>query len=275
MELLRQSGQLPKDTSFSDLDSADQANNVQSKSDFVPGHRRSASAESFNSNGESTKTGPSATKENNFRENKSVTKLQSFSFGSKQSLPVHLLSATNEQKIGSKNVQQLPSKLLASGSVSTASPQQMTHSGPKNSSIGVLSQSHGSHSSQSLPQEYGIQSSGLDPTLGHSSSTGHIVNPGTNQGQTGAASNKNWQSNRPKQSSKPAGLSGVLKLAEKGDKKSKSTSSSSQLGDKSAQSSPPQSEQSSQQRPKSGTPEDRNPNINHKPQKSDSDVIYF
>ncbi|KAL4227936.1 Rho guanine nucleotide exchange factor 28 [Mactra antiquata] len=272
MDLLRQNGQLPKDKSLSDLDSTDQyLDSSESKTGFVPGHRRSASAESFNSNsGENTKTVPNSSKENNFRSDaKSMSKLQSFSFGSsKQSLPVHLLSATNEQKIGSKNVQQLPSKLL--GNVSN-SPQQVTQTGSKNSQ-GNNSQSAGNQSSPALSYEHGSHGD-TSSNLGHSASASQI---GANQvGTSVTVPMGSRQSNRPKPSSMVASLSGVLKLSEKGDKKGKS-SSSSHSGDKGARSSPPQSnEPSSQQRPKSGQPANRNPNINHKPQKSDSDVIYF
>lgn len=286
MDLLRQSGQLPKDTSLSDIESTDKADNVQSNSDFVPGHRRSASAESCNSNNETKKPGPTATKENNFRpEHKSVSKLQSFSFGSKQNLPVHLLSATNEQKMGSKNVQQLPSKLLAAGSVSTSpqqtsqqTSQQTPQTGHRNSSPGSISQGYSNQSVPTLPLDYSVTGQ-QDISMSHSSSAGHIINQGTNPGQLGtgvAGSKGNWQSNRPKQSSKSAGagIGGIMKLAEKGDKKGRSISSS-QLNDKGAQSSSQNEKKSSQQRPKSGTPGDRNPNIMHKPQKSDSDVIYF
>lgn len=272
MDLLRRSGQLPKDTSLSDLEAADQTDiSVQSTSDFVPGHRRSASAELFNANGSETKKS-SATKENNFRpENKSVTKLQSFSFGSKQKLPDHLLSATNEQKIGSKNVQQLPSKLLAGGTVST-SPQQGANSGSQKTSPGGTSLGHANQSSPTIALEH------VHADLSHSSSTGQIGQVHGPLGSSIMVPKGNRQSNRPKPSPVSGGLSGVLKLAEKGDKKSKSSNSSSQSGDKGAQGaqSPPQEDKKSQQQQqKSGTSAEKNPQIIHKSQKSDSDVIYF
>lgn len=273
MDLLRQSGQLPKDTSLSDLLSSEQTTDgSELKSGFVPGHRRSASAESFNSSaGDSKKNISNSSKENNFRSDTKSMSKQSFSFSSKQNVPVHLLSATNEQKIGSKNVQQLPSKLL--GNVST-SPQLVTQSGPKNNS-GSLGQSVGNQSSPGLVSEQGSHSDS-GSHLGHSASMGQLGNQGTTQvGSSVTVPIGNRQSNRPKPSSVVASLSGVLKLSEKGDKKGKSSSNSSHSGDKGARSSPPQSNETSSQRPKSGQPNKRNPSINHKPQKSDSDVIYF
>ena len=263
MDLLRKSGQLPGGNSQSDL-SVDSADKVQSE--FIPGHKRSASAESFNSSpGENKKsTSGAAPKENNFRpEQKPVTKLQSFSYGSnKQSLPVHLLSATNEQKIGSKSVQQLPSKLLSNSASSISSSPQQTS---------LKSSMSGNQSTPSLIQESG--SHGNVNQMGHSSSTGHLGGQQANQyGSTTTAPKGTFHSNRPKTSSKPS-LSAVLKLAEKSDKKGKS-GSSSHLAEKGDQLNPSDSS-AQQQRPKSGTAAGRNPNINHKPQKSDSDVIYF
>lgn len=265
MDMLRSSGQLPRDTSLSDL-SVDLADKVQSKPDFVPGHKRSASAESFNSNsspGETKKSSSGNTvKENNFRpEHKSVSKLQSFSFAGNK-LPEHLLSATNEQKVGPKNVQQIPSKLLSGGSTVSSSPQQ---SGLKtvtasNQSLPSLASESGSHGN-------------IGQSMGHSASAGQIGVQGNTQNQYGSSTTVpigGYQSNRPKQTGK-TGLSGVLKLAEKSDKKSKSGSSSQQ--EKGSQ--PPAPEPLAQQRPKSGSSAGRNPNVNHKSQKSDSDVIYF
>lgn len=266
VDILRQSGQLPQDTSLSGL-SMDSTDKVQSKSDFVPGHKRSASAESFNSStGEtSKKSGLGGTsKENNFRSEHKPSSKQSFSFaGNKQNIPVHLISATNEQKVGSKNVQQLPSKLLAGGNSVSSLPQQTSQTGMKSSSAG-------NKSSPSLAQD-----SGGDGNMGHSASTGQLGGQSANQNQYGSSVTVpmgSYQSNRPKSSAK-SGISGVLKLAEKSDKKSKS-GSSSHGSEKGAQSSSSENP-ASQQRPKSGTAAGRNPNVHHKPQKSDSDVIYF
>lgn len=265
MDMLRNSGQLPTGNIQTDL-SVDSSDKVQS--DFQPGHKRSASAESFNSSPGETKKSSSggASKENNFRpEQKSISKYQSFSHGSnKQGVNPNLLSATNEQKIGIKNPQQLPSKLLSSsvGSISTSSQSQ----------TGLKSGAAGNQSSPSLTQESGSHGNGGQ--MGHSSSTGQLGQP-ANQNQYGSSTTVpmgSYSSNRPKIGVK-AGISGVLKLAEKSDKKSKSGSSShvAEKGDHSAPSENPPT----QQRPKSGSTAGRNPNVNHKPQKSDSDVLYL
>ncbi|XP_052793187.1 rho guanine nucleotide exchange factor 28-like isoform X4 [Mya arenaria] len=268
MDFQRQSGLLPKaqvdldhyDPSSDNQDSS--SDNVQSNPDFVPGHKRSASASesSKSSNGDfSKKTDSNANstsaKENNFRpEHKSVPKLQSFSFGSgNKPVPVHLLSAANEQKFGSKNVQQLPSKLLLSGASTTSLPAQAIP-GMKNSPSG-------NQSSASLAEDTG--SRGDAGQLGHSASLGTL-------GTSVTVPKGSRQSNRPKPSPLGGGLStSLLKLAEKGDKKNKSSSSSQK--EKEEKGASPPGDKS--QRPQSAG--NRSGNINHKPQKSDSDVIYF
>ena len=298
-EMLREQGKLPKDPSLtrlatgssSDTESTDSSKgHVQSQSDFIPGHKRSASAElggkTDNSNG----------KESFRNEHKSLgPKTQSFSITNKN-MPVHLMSATNELKIGSKNLQQLPSKL----SSSVSSPQQVGMGGALQAGLSKLApgiiaggngniHSHGS-SSPSLVAEGGAvadNSSTGQGHIGHSSSGSHIGNPGNSTGQ-GQQNNfgssvtvpmGSRHSNRPKPSpGPPSGISGLMKLSEKGDKKGKSSSSSHLLGaDKGSESPPPGHKKSleGQQRPKSGNSQQRSPNISHKPQKSDSDVIYF
>ncbi|WAQ98970.1 ARHGI-like protein [Mya arenaria] len=265
MDFQRQSGLLPKaqvdldhyDPSSDNQDSS--SDNVQSNPDFVPGHKRSASASesSKSSNGDfSKKTDSNANstsaKENNFRpEHKSVPKLQSFSFGSgNKPVPVHLLSAANEQKFGSKNVQQLPSKLLLSGASTTSLPAQAIP-GMKNSPSG-------NQSSASLAEDTG--SRGDAGQLGHSASLGTL-------GTSVTVPKGSRQSNRPKPSPLGGGLStSLLKLAEKGDKKNKSSSSSQK--EKEEKGASPPGDKS--QRPQSAG--NRSGNINHKPQKSDSDI---
>ena len=297
-EMLREQGKLPKDPSLtrltggssSDSESIDSSKGlVQSQSEFIPGHKRSASAEMAG------KTDNSAIKESFRSEHKSLgPKTQSFSITNKN-MPVHLMSATNELKIGSKNLQQLPSKL----SSSATPPQQAGMTGALQAGLsklapgivaggnGNIHSPHGS-SSPSLVAEGGGDSSSPG-SLGHSSSASQIGNNATSIGQ-GQGQQNNYgssvtvpigqrHSNRPKPSAvPPAGISGVMKLAEKGDKKGKSSSSSQLQGAEKGSESPSPGHNRSpegQQRPKSGNSQQRTPNISHKPQKSDSDVIYF
>ena len=309
-EMLREQGKLPKDPSLShlgagsgsDTESTDSLKgHVQSQSDFQPGHKRSASAELGG------KTDNAHMKESFRNEHKSLgSKTQSFSIGNKQ-MPMHLMSAKNELKVGSKNIQQLPSKLSSSsaspphpggtGGAVQAGLRQMapgtaaggihhTSSG-SNISGPQVSVSHGG-SSPSLTSEGAThgQDSNADQThLGHSSSASHIGNHGNtaaqgqhnNYGSSVVMPIGSRHSNRPKPSSQPpAGISGLMKLAEKGDKKGKS-SSQLQGADKGSDS-PPQGQKKSpegQPRPKSGGSQKTTSNISHKQQKSDSDVIYF
>ena len=295
--MLREQGKLPKDPSLSrlatesssDSESTDSSKGlVQSQSEFIPGHKRSASAEMAG------KVDNSTLKESFRNEHKSPgPKTQSFSIANKN-MPVHLMSATNELKIGSKNLQQLPSKL----SSSVTSPHQVgmtgaLQAGPNKLAPGIVAggngnihSSHGS-SSPSLVAEGGACDNSSAGVIGHSSSASHLGNHGNTAGQ-GQQNNYgssvtvpmgHRHSNRPKPSAVPApGISGLLKLAEKGDKKGKSSSSSQLLGaDKGSESPPPGHKKSpeGQQRPKSGNSQQRTPNISHKSQKSDSDVIYF
>ena len=304
--MLREQGKLPKDTSLSQLCSGgsfdaentdSSAGHVQSQINFEPGHKRSASAD-FDHKVDNT----SNIKESFRTDPKHLAvKTQSFSINNKQNMPVHLMSATNELKMGTKNVQQLPSKLISS----SASPPQpggalqagLRHVAPgiaaqgSNSSSNIgssqMSATHGS-SSPSLVSEGGAHGDGSNSNLSHSSSASHLGNHGNTKGQSqhntyGSSVTVpigNRHSNRPKPSPGPsAGISGVLKLAEKGDKKGKSLSSSHLFGaEKGAESPLPPGHKKSpegQQRPKSGNAQQRSPNISHKPQKSDSDVIYF
>lgn len=300
-EMLREQGKLPKDPSLSrlcaggsssDTESTDSPKgHVQSQSDFQPGHKRSASAE-LTSKVESIKEAYRS-------DHKSLgPKTQSFSVTANKNMPVHLMSATNELKIGSKNVQQLPAKL--SSAVSSSNPSGMggtLHAGLSKLAPGIiaggngtvhtsLSSVHGS-SSPSLTVEGGAHGDASNSQLGHSSSASHLGNHGNSsgQGQQNSFGSSvtvpmgNRQSNRPKPSPVPSpGISGLLRLAEKGDKKGKSSSSSQLMGavkgsDSSAQGNTMSPE--GQARPKSGNSQQRSPNISHKPQKSDSDVIYF
>jgi len=265
MDLQKQKD-LPK--ALVDLDNLDlKTDNVPAKPDFVPGHKRSASAESFkSSNGDSSKKSDlsSASKENNFRpEHKSVSKLQSFSFGSnKQPVPVHLLSATNEQKIGSKNVQQIPSKLLSSGGSTSSLPSQA-----------VLSAARGNQATPVATSTAHPGQGDHNSPLGHSASLSQLgSNP---HGTTVTVPMGTWQSNRPKQSPGGSLSTSLLKLAsDKGDKKSKGSShKSDKEKEKEEKVTSPPNDKS--QRPGSGNAGNRQGSSNHKPQKSDSDVIYF
>ena len=282
MDLLRQSGQLPNP------DVAD--TKTESQSDFVKGHRRSASAESFPGKNEpASKGSESIALKESFRSEQrpSVSKLQSFSFGSsKQNLPEHLLSAKNEQKIGLKNVQQLPSKLLSGGLLegtplkqtgshsSSSSPDQGQNQGQGGANVS-LGGVHGNNSTPLLSQD-NVAHGDPRAQMGHSASAGVLGSQSNPHGSAVIMSAGNRQSNRPKPSA-TAGLTGVMKLAEKGDKKSGKSTSSSQLGSEKggSPSNHPEKSEQSQNRPRSGTAGQKNPNINHKPQKSDSEVIYF
>ena len=296
--MLREQGKLPRDPSLSQLatsgsfdsETTDSSlGHVQSNIDFQPGHKRSASADL-----DRKVDNASNIKESVRTDHKNLgPKTQSFSISNKQNMPVHLMSATNELKIGAKNVQQLPSKLISSSASSPPQPGGALQVGLKHVAPGLVTQGNNSGSPSQLSATHGSSSPSLvseggegSNNLSHSSSASHIGNHGNSKGQgqhntygsSVTVPMGGRHSNRPKPSAgPPAGISGLLKLAEKGDKKGKSLSSSQLLGaDKGPESSPVGQRKSpeGQQRPKSGNPKQRGP-ISHKQQKSDSDVIYF
>lgn len=168
----------------------------------------------------------------------------------KQNLPMHLLSAKNEQR----HAKQLPTRHVPSQSSGTPPPpgvqQVLPHKLAASTSSGALT-------GQSSNNNSAIQSpSGASASLSGSSSTSSLSHK---------------LSNRPKNSGAPpaSNLSLLMKLAEPNSKGR--TASASSIGEKSLsnqKTDPPQSTASpGSQGQKSGG--------NHKSQKSDSGVIYF
>ncbi|KAL3866273.1 hypothetical protein ACJMK2_043581 [Sinanodonta woodiana] len=343
IDLLQQQGRLPRDMPLpknlsapndfpsqlelakaSSVDSEDKGQ-VQSNLDFLNGHRRSASADFYQSVPEDLEKIRQGKIESRLPKERFVERRPSGLLVQNvhtQALPEHLLSAKNEQRIGPKKVQKIPSKLASSSALTTTPPlqsQMLPVNLAKNTS-GQLSQpSTGSHSNSNL-MHLSASGSQISNVLGnnsfpHSGSSGQLVG---SSGTKSSASSYQYQSsnfsqspsnvpiakqsNRPPATGSTSSLGLVMKLAEPGGSGGgghKTRTSGSNLTQEkhvtpqvidqhlprqqpavtqgSEQQTPPRQPQSQgPERPISMGPEKlQGLTINHKPQKSDSDVIYF
>lgn len=189
---------------------ADTGRNSPSIAGANNSHRRSASADFcqlIESDMENLRQGHLRTSRRNNEVGRSDSRASipnsSFtSSGNKQSLPIHLISAKNEQKVNPKNPQQIPTKLSGQSSASSLS--------------GI---------SQKLPFKLASSTSASSlPSQGSGSSL-------QANNSSSSLNQKSFTSSRPSSNTKPpSSLMGVMKLAQPGGSKGKSPSNMSSDG---------------------------------------------
>ncbi|KAK3599339.1 hypothetical protein CHS0354_009832 [Potamilus streckersoni] len=304
--------ELAKRSSVDTEDSGQVQSNLGS--DVSNGHRRSASADFYQSVPEDLEKIRQGKIESRQPKERRPSGHTQFGSSGKQALPEHLLSAKNEQRIGPQKVQKIPSKLASSSALTTTSAQlnlakntsgQLSqqpygsHSNSKmmhHSASGV--QITNMHGNNSFPQSGGSSQLGVS---GANSSSSNYQNQSSHFPQSSSNVTVAKYSNRQSPTGSTSSLGLVLKLAEPGGggggNKTRTLGPvhaqekhlAPQVTDQylprqqpavtqgSEQQTPPRQPQSQgPERPISMGPEKfQGLNINHKPQKSDSDVIYF